>query len=117
LLALAHHKNHIIVVDGPPETGKSHTIAALTYWANENKKSVVITSHKQEALNVIDRLSVDLKNTFPDMQGLSPRNLKYMRKFAEAWPERSFVQASLAQISWYHNLALLEKLDNAEDRL
>lgn len=62
-------------------------------------------------------LSVDLKNTFPDMQGLSPRNLKYMRKFAEAWPERSFVQASLAQISWYHNLALLEKLDNAEDRL
>lgn len=57
LLALAHHKNQIIVVDGPPGTGKSHTIAALTYWANENKKSVVITSHKQEALNVIDRLS------------------------------------------------------------
>lgn len=59
LLALANEKNHIIVVDGPPGTGKSHTIAALTYWANEQNKSVVITSHKQEALDVIDRMLTD----------------------------------------------------------
>ncbi|MBW6484996.1 MAG: AAA family ATPase [Syntrophobacterales bacterium] len=59
LLALANEKNHVIVVDGPPGTGKSHTIAALTYWANENNKSVVITSHKQEALDVIDRMLTD----------------------------------------------------------
>lgn len=59
LLALANEKNHIIVVDGPPGTGKSHTIAAITYWANEQKKSVVITSHKQEALDVIDRMLTD----------------------------------------------------------
>ena len=59
LLALANEKNHIIVVDGPPGTGKSHTIAALTYWANENNKSVVVTSHKQEALDVIDRMLTD----------------------------------------------------------
>lgn len=56
LLALQNEKNRIVVVDGPPGTGKSHTIAALTYWANEHKKSVVITSHKQEALDVIDRM-------------------------------------------------------------
>ncbi len=56
LLALANEKNNIIVVDGPPGSGKSHTIAALTYWANEHNKSVVITSHKQEALDVIDRM-------------------------------------------------------------
>ena len=56
LLALQNEKNRVVVVDGPPGTGKSHTIAALTYWANENKKSVVITSHKQEALDVIDRM-------------------------------------------------------------
>ena len=59
LLALANEKNNIIVVDGPPGTGKSHTIAALTYWANEQKKSVVITSHKKEALDVIDRMLTD----------------------------------------------------------
>jgi len=66
---------------------------------------------------VIDRLSVDLSDAFPDMQGLLPRNLKYMRKFAETWPDKTIVQASLAQITWYHNLALLEKLDTPNERL
>ena len=66
---------------------------------------------------VIDRLSADLRQAFPDMRGLSPRNLKYMRAFAAAWPDRAIVQEALAQITWYHNLALLEKLDRAEERL
>lgn len=56
LLALGNLKNKILVVDGPPGTGKSHTIAALIYWANHKKKSVVVTSHKKEALDVIDRM-------------------------------------------------------------
>jgi hypothetical protein len=59
LLALNKPKNKIIVVDGPPGTGKSHTIAAITYWANQEGKSVVITSHKKQALDVIDRMLTD----------------------------------------------------------
>jgi predicted nuclease of restriction endonuclease-like (RecB) superfamily len=66
---------------------------------------------------IIDRLAKDLHNAFPDMKGFSPRNLKYMRAFAAAWPEREIVQEPLAQITWYHNLALLEKLTKREDRL
>ncbi len=66
---------------------------------------------------IIDRLSSDLWVSFPEMQGLSPRNLKYMRAFAAAWPDRAIVQGTLAQITWYHNLTLLEKLSPAEDRL
>lgn len=98
---------------------------------------------------VIDRLSADLQNEFPGQQGFSPRNLKYMRTFAEAWPERlivqppveqlperksepsivqaslarvpesmsPIVQAPLAQLPWYHHLALLDKLDSPTDRL
>ncbi len=66
---------------------------------------------------VIDRLSADLREAFPDMHGLSPRNLKYMRKFAEAWPDHPIVQETLAQIPWYHNITLLEKLPTAEARL
>ena len=58
---------------------------------------------------VVDRLSVDLKDAFPDMKGFSSRNLKYMRKFAEHWSDRGIVQEVLAQITWYHNLALMEK--------
>jgi len=65
---------------------------------------------------VIDRLAHDLRTAFPDMKGFSPRNLKYMRAFAEAWPDAGFVQAVLAQLPWYHQLALLDKLNNPDDR-
>ena len=57
---------------------------------------------------VIERLAHDLRVAFPDMQGFSPRNLKYMRAFAEAWPDGELVQAVLAQFPWYHQLALLD---------
>jgi predicted nuclease of restriction endonuclease-like (RecB) superfamily len=66
---------------------------------------------------VIDRLSADLRQEFPDMQGLSPRNLHYMRAFAAAWPDRAIVQGTLAQITWYQNIALLERMDAPELRL
>ena len=66
---------------------------------------------------VIDRLSTDLREAFPDMKGFSPRNLKYMRAFAAVWPDRAIVQETLAQITWYHNIAPLEKLDNPQTRL
>ena len=99
---------------------------------------------------VIDRLSTDLQREFPGQQGFSPRNLKYMRAFAGAWPETAIVhqpvaplgeprnaepaivqaplarisasmspivQAPLAQLSWYHHLALIDKLSSPEDRL
>jgi hypothetical protein len=37
-----------------------------------------------EGRKIIDRFSFDLKETFPEETGFSPRNLKYMRKFVEA---------------------------------
>jgi predicted nuclease of restriction endonuclease-like (RecB) superfamily len=66
---------------------------------------------------VIDKLAQDLQKSFPEMKGFSPRNLKYMRSFAEAYPQETIVQEVLAQIPWYHNLALLEKVKNPEERL
>ena len=51
------------------------------------------------------------------MKGFSPRNLKYMRAFAEAWPDNSIVQGALAQITWYSNLTLLDKLKDSNIRL
>ncbi|MET3934922.1 PDDEXK nuclease domain-containing protein [Arthrobacter sp. OAP107] len=66
---------------------------------------------------IIDRLSADLKSQFPGASGFSPRNLKYMRAFAETWPAEAIVQAPLAQLPWYHHLALIQKLDDPESRL
>lgn len=47
---------------------------------------------------IIDRLAADLKLEFPDFKGLSIRNLKYMRAFAQAYPDFQIVQASPAQL-------------------
>ena len=65
---------------------------------------------------MIERLAHDLRTAFPYVKGFSPRNLKYMRAFAEAWPDAEFVQEVLAQLPWYHQLALLDRLPGAEIR-
>ena len=88
----------------------------LLYWDIGR----TILDRQQDAgwgARVIDRLAADLRESFPDMKGFSPRNLKYMRAFAAAWPDRAIVQAPLAQLPWYHHSALLEKLEKREERL
>ena len=65
---------------------------------------------------VIDRLSRDLRGAFPEMKGFSPRNLKYMKAFAEAWPDLAFVQQAAAQLPWFHLCTLIDKLKSAEER-
>jgi len=88
----------------------------LAYW---EVGRVILARQQSEGwgAKVIDRLSNDLREAFPDMRGLSPRNLKYMRAFATAWPDGAIVQGALAQIGWYQNIALLDKLDSAGERL
>ena len=49
---------------------------------------------------VVDQLAHDLRAAFPDAKGFSVRSLKYMRRFAEAWPNVQFVQEVIAQIPW-----------------
>jgi predicted nuclease of restriction endonuclease-like (RecB) superfamily len=66
---------------------------------------------------VIERLAKDLRSEFPDMRGLSSRNLGYMKAFAEAWPEEAILQEALAKLTWYHNLTLLERLKSRGERL
>jgi predicted nuclease of restriction endonuclease-like (RecB) superfamily len=65
----------------------------------------ILTRQKREGwgAKVIDRLSADLHAAFPQMKGFSPRNLKYMRAFAQAYPEEPFVQQVAAQIPWFHH--------------
>lgn len=65
---------------------------------------------------VIERLAHDLRTAFPEMKGFSPRNLKYMRAFAEAWPEAGFVQQVAAQLPWFHLCTLIDKLKTREKR-
>lgn len=65
---------------------------------------------------VVDRLAHDLKLEFPDVSGFSSRNLKYMRSFAEAYPDETVVHQLGAQIPWKHNCTILDKLKDPEQR-
>lgn len=72
----------------------------------------VINTHKSWGNKFIDNLAADIKLSFPDSKGYSVRNLKYMAKFAHAYPEEEFVQRAVAQIPWGHIVVLLDKFSD-----
>lgn len=65
---------------------------------------------------VIEQLAQDLRQAFPEASGFSPRNLKYMRAFAQAWPDETIVQQLVAQIPWGHHVRLLDKVEDPTER-
>ena len=113
------------------------------YW---NIGNSILQKQKEKGWGkkVIEQLSKDLTNRFPNDRGYSIRNLKYMRQFSEAYPdfpilqvplaklkgqairqvphaklgdkEQEFVQVPLAQITWYHHISLLSKVKNDIER-
>jgi predicted nuclease of restriction endonuclease-like (RecB) superfamily len=94
----------------------ANSAMVLLYW---DVGKMILAKQQSDGwgAKVIDRLSLDLSEAFPSMKGFSPRNLGYMKAFAAAWPDRSILQEPLAKITWYHNIALLERLSDAETRL
>ena len=77
----------------------------------------VINEHKSWGNKFIDNLAADIRIAFPESKGYSVRNLKYMAKFAEIYPDREFVQTVSAQIPWSHNIAILEKVKDPQQRI
>ncbi len=80
---------------------------------------------------VIEQLSKDLTSEFSDMGGFSERNLRYMRRFAEEYPDfpilqvplaeldgkaSEFLQVPLAEIPWYHHISLIPKVKALKER-
>jgi predicted nuclease of restriction endonuclease-like (RecB) superfamily len=88
----------------------------LLYWELGRD---ILARQAQEGwgAGIIDQVSFDLRSAFPDMKGFSRSNLKYMRAFAEAWPDKAIGQQPVGQLPWGHNLVLLTKLKTAEARL
>lgn len=66
---------------------------------------------------VIDRLSKDLSEAFPDMKGFSSRNLKRMRLFAQEFSESTIVPQVVEQLPWGHIVYLMEFIKNLEERV
>ena len=108
------------------------------YWWLGND---IISKQKEQGwgAKVIDQLSYDLQKRYGNDSGYSIRNLKYMRQFADEYPDfpfvqvplaqlqerpylqarlpkftgsadGEFVQVPLAQITWYHHISMLPKV-------
>ena len=88
----------------------------ILYW-EMGKEILARQANTQWGDKVLTQLSKGLQKAFPQMKGFSLRNLKYMRRFAREYPGFTIGQAPLAQISWYHNITLLSKCQNLEERL
>ena len=94
----------------------ANTSMICLYW---NIGQAILQKQADEGwgAKVIDRIAADIKAAFPEMSGFSPRNIKYMRKFAQCWPDFEFVQQVVAQIPWRTNRILLDKLNDRDSRI
>lgn len=76
-------------------------------------------SEKQEFYNwgdkLIDQISLDLKEEFPEMKGFSTRNIKYCRNFYTFYSNSSIRQQLVAQIPWGHNILIFSKSKNISE--
>jgi len=99
------------------------------YW-DIGKLITVRQKNEGWGKSIVERLSADLRNEFPQIVGFSPRNIWRMRSFYLAWTEefRKLPQAvavldgenlplPVAEIPWGHNILLLEKLKSPSKRL
>lgn len=91
------------------------TELTLLYWRIGTSISEKINTENWGA-KVVERLAHDLENEFPGMAGFSLRNLRYMRKFAEAYPDLNFAAAA-AKLPWGHNMVLLDAIQSNDQRL
>lgn len=87
----------------------------LLYW-NIGREILERQEKQGWGAKVVDQLSRDLRSAFPEMKGFSRANLLYMRRFAETYPDEQFVQVVLGQITWYHNITLLDKVKDQKER-
>jgi predicted nuclease of restriction endonuclease-like (RecB) superfamily len=103
-------------------TGRYRAVSAAnqelvrSYWSI-GRELLERESKEGWGSKVVTRLSADLRDRFPDARGFSPRNLRYMKAFASAWPDIAMLQMASATLPWSHHVLLLEKLAVPEERL
>jgi len=87
----------------------------LLYW-RIGKGISEKTKSEAWGAKVVEKLAHDLKRDFPGIAGFSLRSLKYMKKFAEAYPDPNCAAAA-ALIPWGHNMVLLDMVQSEDQRL
>ncbi len=131
VLSLLKEKIRQVRVKAALQLNTQHLIA---YWEIGN---FIAQQEKQEGwgAKIVEQLSLDLKMEFEDLKkGLSPRNLRYMRDFALAYPNFLILQQAVAKLEnseneeivdlqqvvaklpWGHHIVILTKCKTPELR-
>lgn len=84
------------------------------YW---ELGKMISEKQTQWGTQFLEKLSSDLKSEFPEMQGFSTRNLKYIKQFYQFYTNgqigqqavSQFGQQLVAQIPWGHNILIISK--------
>ena len=87
----------------------------LLYWSIGRDLSQRFATEEWGG-KIIDRLAQDLQTEFPGVEGFSPRNLRYMRSLAEAWPDEEILQQLVAKLPWSHNVRVLDRIKDRPTR-
>jgi predicted nuclease of restriction endonuclease-like (RecB) superfamily len=93
----------------------ANPVVIEAYWHTGK----IILARQQEAAwgaRVIDRLAADLQEAFPDMAGLSRRNLLSMKIFAREFPDGPIAQQPVAQLPWGHVLQIMQRVKDPATR-
>lgn len=77
----------------------------------------LVYEHSSWGNKFIENLSIAMKIEFPNIKGFSVRNIKNMKKFYKELSENEKVQTASAQIPWSHNMIILNKVKNENERL
>ena len=77
----------------------------------------VVNENSSWGNKFIESLSTEMKIEFPNIKGFSVRNIKNMKKFYIETSSNEKVQTASAQIPWSHNLLILAKIKDVDERL
>lgn len=87
------------------------------YW-NIGKRLSEENMEKGYGGSVVKRLSIDLKNEFPDTSGFSPRSLWDMKRFYEFYYEEDKkLPQAVAVLPWGHHRLILSKIKERDEAI
>jgi predicted nuclease of restriction endonuclease-like (RecB) superfamily len=93
----------------------ANPIVIEAYW---HTGKIILQRQSESAwgAKVIDRLAVDLREEFPDMGGLTTRNLLSMKIFAREFPNGSIAKQPVSQLPWGHIIRLMQMVKDPAAR-
>jgi predicted nuclease of restriction endonuclease-like (RecB) superfamily len=85
------------------------------YW-NIGQEIIQRQNETKWGSKLLEKLSKDLQNEFPEMTGFSASNLKRMRFFAELYAQSQIGSQAVTQLPWGHIIVLIYKIKDEKMR-